>query len=157
MGAGKLRVLAVRGSVVAGAIIGVAALAVGCGSVSAAPPGAAAQGTPPPAPKTVPVLGRLDLGSFPATLDGGHAKLVCQEWAGLRGGYVTRLGRDTPFQLEQWISTSPQWAAAFSANSPLKTDAGYTYVNTAFGLVSTAAAASVDNARLMDGACAHAD
>ena len=157
MGAVKLRVLALRASVVVGAAIGVAALAVGCGSVSASPPGAAANGTPPAAPATVPVLGRLQLGSFPGTWDGIKAQAVCQEWAWLRGGYVTLMRRDTPFQFEQWISASPQWAAAFSANSPLKTDTGYTYINTAFGLVSTAAAASVDNARLMDSACADAD
>jgi len=153
MGAGKLRVLAVRGSVVVGTAIGVAALAVGCGSVTAAPPGA----PPAVAPATVPVLGSLRLGSFPSTLDGAKARTVCQEWAWLRGDYVPRLRRGTPFQFERWISTDPQWAAAFAANSPLKADTGYTYINTAFGLVSTAEAGSVSNARLMDSACAAAD
>jgi hypothetical protein len=105
----------------------------------------------------VPGLGSLTLGTFPATTDGSAAQTLCQQWAALRGQYLPQLRRDTKFQLEQWFSASPQWLVAFSADSPLKTDPRYLYISTGFGLASTAAAASVDSARLLDQACAAAD
>jgi hypothetical protein len=108
-------------------------------------------------PSPAPVLGPLKLGTFPATEDGVYALKVCEQWAGLRGDYVARLRQDSPFQLEVWFSSSPQWLAAFNANSPIKADPHYVYISTAFGLVSTAAAASVSNAKLLDQACAAAD
>jgi hypothetical protein len=156
MGAGKLRVFAVRGGVVVLAAAAAAALAAGCGSVSVTPPGAG-QAALLAGQASVPELGALKLGSFPATWDGAKAQAICQQWAGLRGEYVTRLHRDTPFQLEVWISTSPQWLAAFTADSPLKTDSNYSGIRTAFGLVSTAAAASIGNAKWLDASCADAD
>jgi hypothetical protein len=105
---------------------------------------------------TVPVLGRMTFGRFPGTWDGLKALAVCEQWAGLRGQYVTRVRADTPFQLEQWFS-STAWRAAFVANTPIKADPGYSSISTAFGLVSTGAAASIDTARILDEACAAAD
>jgi hypothetical protein len=156
MGAGKLRVSAVRGGVVVLAAAAAAALAAGCGSAAVTPPGAG-QAALLAAPASVPELGPLRLGSFPATWDGTKARAICQQWAGLRGEYVTRLHQDTPFQLEVWISTSPQWLAAFTADSPLKTDSNYSAIRTSFGVVSTAAAASIGNAKWLDTSCAAAD
>jgi hypothetical protein len=156
MGAGKLRVFAVRGGVVVLAAAAAAALAAGCGSITVTPPGAG-QAALLAAPASVPELGSLKLGSFPETWDGTRARMICQQWAGLRGQYVARLHQDTPFQLEVWISTSPQWLAAFTADSPLKTDTNYSGIRTSFGVVSTAAVASISNAKWLDASCAAAD
>jgi hypothetical protein len=175
MGAGRPRVRASRGTtrigitrikgIAAGcvAVAGLAAVVSGCGTASAASPAAAGQASPSPAPatptvapSTVPVLGKLAFGTFPSTWDGTRALALCEQWSGLRGQYVTLVGTRTPFQLEQWFS-STAWRPAFIANSPLRTDPAYSDIDTAFGLVSTAAAASVDNARFLDRACAAAD
>jgi hypothetical protein len=164
MGAAKLRGRLLRGGFAVAAAVGVTALAAGCGSAVAATPAAGqatasvtGQATPTVVPSSVPVLGPMKLGTFPATTDGTYALKVCEQWAGLRGAYVPRLRHDSPFALEVWFSSSPQWLAAFNANSPLKSDPDYLYISTAFGLVSTAAAASVSSARLLDQACADAD
>jgi hypothetical protein len=168
MGAGTPRVLACAGAAAlrtaglgAGAL-GVALLVSGCAtagsSSSSLAPGQSPSGraTPTVSPQAVPVLGSMSYGTFPASKDGMDALIVCEQWAGLRGQYVERVRTDTPYQLEQWFS-SPAWLPAFQANSPLKTDPDYSQINTAFGLVSTGAAASVANAELLDKACATAD
>ena|ERR1700761_1171993 len=145
MRSAKLRVLACRGA----AALGVTLLAAACGTASAAPlaPGAGqAAGT------AAPMLGALRLGTFPATMDGAQALVLCQQWAGLRGEYATRL-QDTPYQLEQWLS-SAVWQPAFTADGPLRTDTRYIAVDIAFGLASTAAAASAGTAHMLDQACA---
>ena len=107
-------------------------------------------------PQTVPVLGSMSYGTFPASTDGMDALAVCEQWAGLRDDYVGRLRADTPYQLEEWFS-GPAWRPAFMANKPLKTDPAFSQINAAFGLASTGAAASVSNAKLLDAACASAD
>lgn len=104
----------------------------------------------------MPVLGKLTLGAFPLTGNGQQALTVCEQWAGLRAGYVSRVRQDTPYQLEQWFS-SPAWRPAFVANGPLRTDPAYGDISTGFGLVSTGASASIGSARLLDQACAAAD
>jgi hypothetical protein len=156
MGAGKLRVLAGRG--IAG--VAVAVLAGACGHVSASSPPAAGQApgpaTPTVTPSTVPVLGKLAFGTFPSTWDGTRALTLCEQWSGLRGEYVARVRADTPYQLEQWFS-STVWRAAFSANSPLRLDPAYSNISTAFGLASTGQAASIASARMLDKACAAVD
>jgi hypothetical protein len=145
------------------AVAGLAALVSGCGTASAAAPAATGQASASPAPatptvtpSTVPVLGKLAFGTFPSTWDGTRALALCEQWSGLRGQYVTLVGTRTPFQLEQWFS-STAWRPAFIANSPLRTDPAYSDINTAFGLVSTGEAASIANARFLDKACAAAD
>jgi hypothetical protein len=156
MGAGKLRVLAGCGAVAAG----VAVLASACASqapVPAAPAAAVVARAVPAVPATtVPVLGQMTFGRFPGTWDGLKALAVCEQWAGLRGQYVARVQAGTPFQLEQWFS-STAWRPAFVANSPIKNDPGYSAISTAFGLVSNGDAASIDTARMLDAACAAAD
>jgi hypothetical protein len=170
MGAGKPRIRAGRGTarvrgIAAGciAVAGLAALVSGCGNASAASPAATGQAsapappaTPTVTPSTVPVLGKLAFGTFPSTWDGTQALALCEQWSGLRGQYVTHVRTQTPFQLEQWFS-STAWRPAFIANSPLRTDPAYSDINTAFGLVSTGEAASIANARFLDKACAAAD
>jgi hypothetical protein len=167
MGAGKPRIRAGRGAarvrgIVAGciAVAGLAALVSGCGTASAASPAATGQAsepvTPTVTPSTVPVLGKLTFGTFPSTWDGTQALALCEQWSGLRGQYVTLVRTRTPFQLEQWFS-STAWRPAFIANSPLRTDPAYSDINTAFGLVSTGEAASIASARFLDKACAAAD
>jgi hypothetical protein len=157
MGAGKARVLACARA----AALGVALLAGGCAGVSSssslAPglsPGATA--TPTVTPQAAPVLGSMSYGTFPASTDGIDALTLCEQWAVLRDQYVSQIRADTPFQLEQWFSGSA-WLPAFQANRPLKTDPDFIHIDTAFVLVSTAAEASVPNARLLDRACASAD
>jgi hypothetical protein len=170
MGAGKPRIRAGHGTarvrgIATGCIVvaGLAALVSGCGTASATSPAATGQAsapappaTPTVTPSTVPVLGKLAFGTFPSTWDGTQALALCEQWSGLRGQYVTLVRTQTPFQLEQWFS-STAWRPAFIANSPLRTDPAYSDINTAFGLVSTGEAASIANARFLDKACAAAD
>lgn len=165
MGAGKYRRIArVGGAVVVAAAV--VALAAACASPAptalalvadqpSAPPGATV--TPTVTPTAVPALGKLAFGTFPATLDGAEALTLCEKWNDLRGQYVAQVSRGSRFQLEQWISSDPDWLAAFHANSPLKEDPRYLHINLAFGLASTAATASLGNARQLDAACAAAD
>ncbi len=165
MGAGKPRVLAGRGVSSRGVVawglatVGVAVLVGACSSGSPSPVNTAQPGvpaTPTVTPSNVPVLGKLTFGAFPSTLDGTQALLLCEQWSGLRGQYVPHLRQDTPYELEQWFSGN-DWQAAFTANSPLRDDPAYGNINTAFGLVSTAAAASIANAKWLDQGCAAAD
>jgi hypothetical protein len=168
MGAGTLRLLARAGAAALSTCalgtgaLGVALLVSGCAtarsSSSSLAPGQSPSGraTPTVTPQAAPVLGSMSYGTFPPSKDGMDALIVCEQWAVLRDQYVERVRTDTPYQLEQWFS-SPAWLPAFQANSPLKTDPDYSQINTAFGLVSTGAAASVANAELLDKACANAD
>jgi hypothetical protein len=157
MGAGKkLCVLAGHGIVA----VGLAALASGCGHASSSLSLAAEQtpgsATPTVIPSSVPVLGKLTFGTFPATTDGIRALMVCEQWAGLRGEYVSRVQADTPYELEQWFS-SAVWRPAFTANSPLRVDPAYGDISTAFGLTTSGQSASIASARLLDKACATVD
>ena len=159
MEAGKLRVRAGRGVVAVG-VATLAALAAGCGHASSTAPLATGQ-TPPPAtptmtPSVVPVLGKLTFGTFPSTMDGTRALSLCEDWAELRAQYVVRVGKETPYELEQWFS-GPAWRSAFSANSPLRTDPNYGAIDTAFGLATTGGTASIAEAKLLDKACDAAD
>jgi len=167
MGKGKPRVAVGAGSVAPGlawlpllALLALLTpLAGGCvsrSSSSSPAPGPTPSATATVTPQTVPVLGSMSYGTFPASTDGTDALVVCEQWAGLRDEYVGRLRADTPYQLEQWFS-GPAWRPAFMANKPLKTDPAFSEINAAFGLVSTGAAASVPNAKLLDSACASAD
>lgn len=157
MGAGKLRVLAGRGA--AAAVVAV--LVTACASPASTPAvtaAAAAAGRAVPAvtPGSVPALGRMTFGTFPSSWGGTRALIVCEQWAGLRGQYVTRVTTQTPFQLEQWFS-SAAWLPAFVADGAIQDDPAFSSISTAFGLVSTAAAASIGSARYLDKACAAAD
>jgi hypothetical protein len=156
MGAGKLRVLACRGIVAAG----VAVLASACTSAPSSSPPAPGQATgtvtPTVAPSTVPVLGKLSFGTFPATPNGTRALMLCEQWSGLRGEYVSQVQADSRYRLEQWFSDAV-WQTAFSASGPLVVDPAYSQISTAFGLATTAEAASISSARLLDKACAAAD
>jgi hypothetical protein len=155
MGAGKARVLACA----CAAALGVALPASGCARMSSsslAPGQTTGPATPTVSPQAAPVLGSMSYGTFPASTDGISALTVCEQWAVLREQYVGQLRADTPYQLEVWFSGS-DWQAAFRANRLLKTDPAFSQINTAFTLVSTAAAASVPNARQLDKACASAD
>jgi hypothetical protein len=165
MGAGKPRVLAGRGVFGRGVVgwglaaVGVAILAGACSGGSPSPVNTtqpSVPATPTVTPSTVPVLGKLSFGTFPSTGDGTQALMLCEQWSGLRGEYVSHLRQDTPYELEQWFS-STDWRAAFVASSPLRNDPAYSNINAAFGLVSTAEAASIANAKWLDRGCAAAD
>jgi hypothetical protein len=158
MGAGKLRGLGVAAGAAA-----LAALAGGCtGAAPSAPPPTASGQTAPPltptmTPSAVPVLGQLTFGTFPGTWTGVKALQLCEDWAGLRGQYVTRVtAGDTPFQLEQWFS-GPAWQPAFAVSAPLQVIPAYSHISVTFGLATTGDTASIAQARLLDGACAAAD
>jgi hypothetical protein len=157
MGAGKLRVLAGRGVVA----VGVAVLASACSQASSSSAGGpatpTAPATPTVVPSTVPVLGKLTFGTFPSTWDGTHALMLCEQWSGLRGEYVSRVqAGTTPYRLEQWFS-SDEWGAAFSDSAPLVVDPAYVNISTAFGLATAGEVASIANARFLDKSCAAAD
>jgi hypothetical protein len=173
MGAGKPRVAACAGPGAPGLALLpllaltalLALLASGCASTSPLAAALALGPTPSPAtatatatvtPQTVPELGSMSYGTFPASKHGMDALVVCEQWAALRGEYVGRLRADTPYELEQWFS-GRAWRTAFQADRPLKTDPNFSKINAAFGLVSTGAAASAANAKLLDEACASAD
>jgi hypothetical protein len=160
MAAGKLRVLGVAAAWAA-ALAALAVTAAGCGA--AGPSSSLAPGqTPPPltptmTPAAVPGLGKLTLGTFPSTLDGGKALLVCEDWAGLRGQYAARVEAGaTPFQMEQWFSGAV-WQPAFKANSPLQADPGFGAISIAFGMATIGQSASVAAAKRLDAACTAAD
>jgi hypothetical protein len=159
MGAGKLRVRACRGVAAVG-VATLAGLAAGCGHASSTAPLAPGQtltpATPTMTPSVVPVLGQLTFGTFPSTMDGTRALSLCEDWAELRAQYVARVGKETPYELEQWFS-GPAWRPAFNANSPLRTDPNYGAIDTAFGLATTGGTASITEAKLLDKACAAAD
>ena len=104
----------------------------------------------------MPVLGQLTLGLFPSTGNGAQALMLCEQWAGLRGAYVARVRADTPYELEQWFS-STAWRQAFTANRLLRADPAYSDISTAFGLATTGQAASIASARFLDRACTQAD
>ncbi len=155
MGARKARVLGGRWVAVAAA-----ALAAACSHVASAAPPAAGQ-TPGPAtptmtPSSVPVLGPLTIGKFPATRDGKRALIVCEQWAGLRDQYVPHVRADTAYQLEQWFS-STVWEPAFAASGSLQADPAYTNISVAFRIATEGDVASIANAMTLDRACAAAD
>jgi hypothetical protein len=171
MGAGKPRVAACAGPGAPGLALLpllamtalLALLASGCvnktSPVLALAPGQTpglATATATVSPQAVPVLGSMSYGTFPASRHGMDALVVCEQWAALRDEYVGRLRADTPYELEQWFS-GRAWRTAFQADRPLKTDPDFSQINAAFGLVSTGAAASASNAKLLDEACASAD
>jgi hypothetical protein len=160
MEAGKLRVFAGHGGIVQGLAIGLAALAAACGHAPSSSSLAAGQAPglarPTMTPSSVPMLGTLAFGPFPATEDGMQALMLCEQWAGLRGDYVSRVQEDSPYQLEQWFSGSA-WRIAFNASRPLRVDPAYGDISTAFSLATTGQAASIWAARLFDKACATAD
>jgi hypothetical protein len=149
MRAVKLWVFAGHGIVA----LGVAALVTACGSASSG----TGDAVPTVTPTSVPVLGKMSFATFPNTWDGTRALTVCEQWAGLRGQYVANVKTDTPYQLEQWFSSSPAWTAAFGANSELKTDPNYINISNAFGLVTAGDVASLSYAKLLDQACAAGD
>lgn len=163
MGARRARVLAGRCAAVTTAAVAaatVAALAAACSHVASAAPPVAGQ-TPGPAtptmtPSSVPVLGPMTLGKFPATRDGKRALIVCEQWAGLRGQYVHRLRADTAYELEQWFSGTV-WQTAFAASGPLQADPAYTNISVAFRIATEGDVASIANAMTLDRACAAAD
>jgi hypothetical protein len=156
MGAGKLRVIAGRGVVA----VAVAVLAAAC--THAASPAAGQTPTPGPAtpsvtPSTVPVLGPMTYGPFPATKDGMSALTLCEQWSELRGQYVSRVqAGHTPYQLEQWFS-GPVWENALGASNPLRVDPSYSEISVAFVVATTGDTASIPNAKMLDRACAAAD
>ena len=156
MGAAKLRVLAGQGGMALGVATGLAALAAACGYAPSSSSPAPGLATPTVTPSSVPVLGKLAFGPFPATADGTQALLLCEQWAGLRGEYAYRVQADTAYQLEQWFSGSV-WRTAFDDNRPLRVDPAYGDISTAFGLATTGQAASIWTARLLDKACATVD
>ena len=158
----KPRVLGVAARAAAlTALTALTVAAAGCAASGPADSLAAAQ-TPPPltptmTPAAVPVLGKLTLGRFPSTLDGGKALQLCEDWAGLRGQYAARVeaGAD-PFAMEQWFS-SAVWQTAFKANSPLQDDPGYGAISVAFGMATIGQSASIAAAKRLDAACTAAD
>jgi hypothetical protein len=150
MRARKLRVLAVNGVVAAC----VAVLASACtGSSSTLDNGQPAPATPTVTPTPVPVLGDMKLATFPQSWDGLRALQVCEQWALLRGEYVTRVRKDNTLQLQLWFS-SDDWLTAFNANSGLKVDPTYMHISTDLGIVTAPGGASISSARMLDASCA---
>jgi hypothetical protein len=151
MRAGKLRVRAAQ-IVVA---VGAAVLASACSSSSSSTlgNGAPALATPTVTPTSVPVLGGMKIAAFPQSWDGTRALQVCEQWAQLRGEYVSRIQRENTLQLELWFS-SGAWFPAFNANSALKTDPNYMHISTDLGIVTAPGGASISAGQLLDASCA---
>lgn len=150
MRAGKLRVLAVNGVVAAC----VAVLASACSSSSSTlANGQPAPATPSVTPTAVPVLGDMKLAAFPQSWDGMRALQVCEQWALLRGQYVTRVRKDNTLQLQLWFSSN-DWLTAFNANSALKTDPTYMHISTDLGIVTAPGGTGISAAKMLDASCA---
>jgi hypothetical protein len=154
MRAGKLRELAGCGVIAAGVV----ALACGCSSTSSAlPPGATPlPATPSMTPTPVPVLGAMTLGTFPSTVDGLKALDLCEQWAQLRGQYVSMVKTSTPHQLDLWFS-GPLWNNAYGDETHLKLDPDFSNISMAFGLATVGDEATLANAGLLDQACESAN
>lgn len=153
MRAGKLRVRAAHGVVAAT----VAVLGCACsGSSSTLSNGEPAPATPSVTPTAVPVLGGMKLATFPQSWDGMRALQVCEQWALLRGEYVTRVRKENTLQLQLWFS-SDDWLTAFNANSALKVDPSYMHISTDLGIVTAPGGASIAAARMLDASCAAGD
>lgn len=153
MRAGKLRVRAAHGVVAAA----VAVLGCACsGSSSTLSNGEPAPATPSVTPTAVPVLGGMKLATFPQSWDGMRALQVCEQWALLRGEYVTRVRKENTLQLQLWFS-SDDWLTAFNANSALKVDPSYMHISTDLGIVTAPGGASIAAARMLDASCAAGD
>jgi hypothetical protein len=149
MRAGKLRVLAVNV-----AAVGLAVLASACSSSSSTlGNGAPVLATPTVTPTSVPVLGGMKIATFPQSWDGTRALQVCEQWAQLRGEYVTRVQQENTLQLELWFS-SGAWFSAFNANSSLKSDPNYMQISTDLGIVTAPGGASISAGQLLDASCA---
>jgi hypothetical protein len=134
------------------------ALAVAACS-SAASPSAGGSATPPAAASSAPAaaapdatLGPLTLGTFPATTDGKLAKNICTAWAGLRHQYATNVQNDTPYQLNQWFSSSA-WSAEMSDAQKLGATDIYASLAGALGVATVGDTASINVAREVDKAC----
>jgi hypothetical protein len=154
MRAGKLRVLAAHG--VAAATVAVLASACS-GSSSTLSNGDPAPATPSVTPTAVAVLGDMKLATFPQSWDGLRALQVCEQWAMLRGEYVTRVQRrDSTLQLQLWFS-SDAWLTAFNANSALKADPSYMHISTDLGIVTAPGGTGISAARMLDASCAAGD
>jgi hypothetical protein len=150
MRARKPRVLAVNGVVAAV----VAVLASACsGSSSTLSNGQPAPATPTVTPTAVPVLGGMKLATFPQSWDGMRALQVCEQWAMLRGEYVTRVRKESTLQLQLWFS-SDDWLTAFNANSGIKTDPAYMHISTDLGIVTAPGGASISAGKMLDASCA---
>ena len=84
-----------------------------------------------------------------------RALQVCEQWAMLRGEYVTRVRTDSTLQLQLWFS-GDDWLTAFNANSGLKTDSTYSHISTDLGIVTAPRGAGISDAqdarRLLRGA-----
>jgi hypothetical protein len=151
MRATKLRVLAANGVVA----VAVAVLASACSgsSSSTLANGQPAPATPSVTPTSVPVLGGMKLAAFPQTWDGMRALQVCEQWALLRGEYVSRVQTDSTHQLELWFSDGA-WNTAFTANSALKTDPSYMHISTDLGIATAPGGASISAGQMLDASCA---
>jgi hypothetical protein len=155
----KLRPLASAGLAAASCILLVSA----CGTSSPAPaatsiatPAALPSSPAAASPATEVTPGPLTLAHFPSTTDGKLARDECEQWVQLRAEYYSRVQNDTPYQLNQWFSSS-DWAKEINDSYPLGADPDYSNIETAFagGLVGDMA--SVASARQIDRACAAGD
>jgi hypothetical protein len=104
--------------------------------------------TPPGTPAT---LATLVLGQFPETPDGQLAKAICEQWSGLRQQYVDNAAADSPYQMNQWFSSSA-WLKVQNDANTLNGDPAYSNLQTALGVglvgdeAGTASAAAIDKA-----------
>ena len=150
MRAGKLRVLAVNGVIAATVTV----LASACSaSSSTLSNGVPAPATPTVTPTPVPVLGDMKLATFPQSWDGMRALQICEQWAGLRGEYVTRVRKENTLQLQLWFSGN-DWGPAFNANSALKVDPAYMHISTDLGIVTAPGGSGIAAAKMLDASCA---
>lgn len=143
----KLAVVAVTAAV---------AVLAGCGSSASSSSAAAAPSSGPAAPGTAPNLAPLTLGHFPGTADGKLAKGICEQWQGLRQEYVYRLTIDSPYQMNQWFSSSA-WAKEYALANELDGAPAYSNLQGALGVATVGDDAGDAVAAEVDKACEKAD
>jgi hypothetical protein len=110
------------------------------------------QNAPAQTSTAIPALAPLTVGTFPHTTDGRLAKVICDQWAGLRTQYVSAVVNESPYQLNQWFS-GPAWAKVQSGFLEIGDDPVYTKLSVAFSGVTVGDMADDSAAQQADEAC----
>jgi hypothetical protein len=84
------------------------------------------------APSATASADPLVLAHFPSTTDGRLARSICRQWERLRAEYYYRVQVDTPYQLNQWSSSS-DWTTEYSDANEFGDDPAYVNIESSLG------------------------
>ena len=151
-----------RTKTLAAAALAAAALsATACGASAPAVSAASAAVSSPVAPPLSPpptavTLAPLKLADFPSSAVGNDARGVCEAWLTLRQQYENRMVTDSPYQLNQWFSSSA-WHKSWTDANALGNDPAYSHLEVAYGIATVGDMVDSGTVKQMDGACAKGD